>query len=129
MYIEETRGIRVIAEPRYLPEESDPDQSLYVFGYTITIANRGKETVQLLSRYWLITDATGSTREVRGEGVLGEQPILASGGSHQYSSFSPLATPLGNMRGHYRMRSLETGEEFVAKIPLFFLRNLNELTH
>ncbi len=129
MYVEETRGIQVVAEPQYLADQSRPEQSLYVFAYTITISNRGTEPVQLLSRHWLITDGTGSTREVKGEGVIGQQPILQPGEGYQYSSFSPIATPTGNMRGSYTMKVLETGETFAARVPLFFLRDLSATVH
>jgi ApaG protein len=129
MYVEETRGIQVVAEPQYLADQSRPEQSLYVFAYTITISNRGSEAVQLLSRHWLITDGTGSTREVKGEGVVGQQPVLQPGEGYQYSSFSPIATPTGNMRGSYTMKVLETGETFSAKVPLFFLRDLSATVH
>jgi len=129
MYVEETRGIQVVAEPQYLADQSRPEQSLYVFAYTITISNRGTEPVQLLSRHWLITDGTGSAREVKGEGVVGQQPIIQPGEGYQYSSFSPIATPTGNMRGSYMMKVLETGEMFNVRVPLFFLRDLSATVH
>ncbi len=129
MYVEETRGIQVVAEPQYVPEQSRPEQSLYVFAYTITISNRGAEPVQLLSRHWIITDGTGSAREVKGEGVIGQQPIIPPGEGYQYSSFSPIATPTGNMRGSYTMKVLETGETFSVRVPLFFLRDLSATVH
>lgn len=129
MYVEETRKILVVAEPQYLPEQSRPEQSLYVYAYTVTISNRGPEAVQLLSRHWLITDGTGSTREVKGEGVIGQQPVLQPGESYQYSSFSPIATPTGNMRGSYTMKVLPSEETFQARIPLFFLREVGAVVH
>ena len=126
MYIEETRGVRVMAEPKFLPEESEPDAGIFVFAYTITLANVGTEAVQLLSRHWIITDGGGIVREVKGDGVIGEQPVIEPGASYQYSSYSPMPTPVGNMRGSYLMRQVATGETFQAKIPLFFLRDLRQ---
>ena len=124
MYAEETRGILVIAEPQFSPEHSRLDESLFVFTYQITIVNRAESPVQLVSRHWLITDGTGSLREVRGEGVIGQQPIINPGATFEYSSFSPIATPTGNMRGSYQMKIVPSGEIFSARIPLFFLRHL-----
>ncbi|NDD90797.1 Co2+/Mg2+ efflux protein ApaG [bacterium] len=129
MYAEETQSVLIIAEPKFLEQESRPEESLYVFAYTITISNRGSEAVQLLSRHWLITDGLGSTREVRGEGVIGQQPVIAPGEAFQYSSFSPIATPTGNMRGSYTMKLVSSGQTFTARIPLFFLRQLTETVH
>lgn len=126
MYIEETRGVRVMAEPKFLPEESEPDAGIFVFAYTITLANLGTEPVQLLSRHWIITDGGGIVREVKGDGVIGEQPVIEPGVTYQYSSYSPMPTPVGNMRGSYLMKQLGTGETFQAKIPLFFLRDLRQ---
>jgi ApaG protein len=126
MYVEETRGLRVIAEPSYLREESKPDEALYLFAYKITLQNTGTETLQLLSRHWIITDGTGGVREVKGEGVVGNQPILEPGSIFEYTSFSPIPTPIGNMRGSYRMKVLASGETFDARIPLFFLRDLRQ---
>ncbi len=126
MYIEETRGVRVMAEPKFLPEESEPDAGIFVFAYTITLANVGTEAVQLLSRHWIITDGGGIVREVKGDGVIGEQPVIEPGATYQYSSYSPMPTPVGNMRGSYLMRQVATGETFQAKIPLFFLRDLRQ---
>jgi ApaG protein len=126
MYMEETRGIRVIAEPTFLREESRPEEALYVFAYKITLMNTGEERIQLLSRHWIITDGTGGIREVKGEGVIGQQPVLDPGSTYEYSSFSPIPTPTGNMRGSYLMKSLSSGETFQAKIPLFFLRDLRQ---
>ena len=91
MYVEETRGVRILAEPKYLIEESEPNAGIFVFAYTITLLNQGAEPVQLLSRYWIITDGAGGVREVRGEGVIGQQPVLEPGAQYQYSSFSPIA--------------------------------------
>ncbi|MBU6375456.1 MAG: Co2+/Mg2+ efflux protein ApaG [Bdellovibrionales bacterium] len=129
MYAEETQGVLIIAEPKFLEQESRPEESLYVFAYTITISNRSSETVQLVSRHWLITDGLGSTREVRGEGVIGQQPVIPPGEAFEYSSFSPIATPTGNMRGSYTMKLVSSGQTFNARIPLFFLRQLTETVH
>jgi ApaG protein len=126
MYTEETRGIRVIVEPSYLREESRPQEGLYLFAYKVTLVNTGSEMIQLLSRHWIITDANGQTREVQGEGVIGQQPVLGPGVTYEYSSFSPLPTPMGKMRGSYLMKNLTSGETFKARIPLFFLRDLRD---
>ncbi len=126
MYMENTRGLRVIAEPTFLREESKPEEALYIFAYKIMLENTGNESVQLLSRHWIITDGTGGVREVKGDGVVGQQPVLEPGATYEYSSFSPIATPTGNMRGSYRMKVLSSGETFEARIPLFFLRDLRQ---
>lgn len=112
--------IRVEAESLYLPERSVPDENYYFFAYRIRIENAGKRPAQLIARHWVITDAVGRVQEVRGEGVVGEQPQLAPGESFSYSSFCPLPTPLGSMRGSYRMRR-DDGSEFEAPIPVFTL--------
>lgn len=123
MYYEITQGIEIHVEPQYLPDESQPEASQFVFAYTITIANKGETDVQLISRHWIITDGNGVVHEVRGPGVVGEQPRLAPGQKHQYSSFCPLPTPTGNMRGTFQMIN-SLGAKFDVKIPLFFLRDL-----
>ncbi len=116
-----TRGIRVQVQPEYIPEQSDPQNSTYFFAYHVTLSNEGVETVQLVNRHWIITDGEGKIEEVRGPGVIGEQPVLESGESFRYSSFCPLRTPMGSMRGFYEMRT-EKGESFQAEIPLFELK-------
>jgi ApaG protein len=115
-----TRGVRVTATPRFAPEQSDPDQGLYFWTYTVRIENAGETTVRLLSRHWIITDAHNRIEEVRGEGVVGEQPVLTPGESFEYTSGCPLRTPSGEMRGAYRMVTAE-GEGFDAAIPPFSL--------
>ena len=112
--------IEVRAQPRYLPERSDPGKSVYLFTYAITITNRGTLPCQLISRHWIITDSLGEEQEVRGPGVVGEQPKLAVGESFTYSSFCPLSTPSGSMRGSYQMQNAQ-GEAFDAAIPAFAL--------
>ena len=115
-----TRGIRVRVESKYVPERSRPMMNEYFFAYTIEIANEGRETVQLVSRAWTITDAEGHVEEVRGPGVVGEQPVLAPGEAFEYTSACPLGTPFGSMRGTYQMVT-EGGERFDAEIAAFQL--------
>ena len=121
MFEQETAGVMVRVEPRYLPEESAPEQSRYVWAYTIEIENRGAETVQLLSRYWRITDENGLTQEVRGPGVVGEQPVICPGKSFRYTSACPLAAPSGVMMGAYSMQRIGDGGAFDIAVPLFAL--------
>jgi len=121
MYREITQGIRVEVKPEYLPEESDPEAAQFIFAYHVEIENVGETNVQLVSRHWIITDGNGGTREVKGPGVVGEQPKLAPGEAHRYSSYCPLPTPTGNMRGTFQFVN-HLGAEFNARIPLFFLR-------
>ena len=120
MYEETTRNIRVAVEPSFLEDQSAPDEQRYLWAYRIVIENRGSETVQLISRHWRITDARGRMREVKGAGVVGEQPVLAPAGRFEYTSGVPLETPSGFMTGSYRMRSAE-GENFDIGIPTFAL--------
>ena len=115
-----TRGIAVSVEPTYLEANSSPKNSQYVWAYHVTIENQGQETVQLLSRHWMITNARGELTEVKGPGVVGEQPILKPGQSYQYTSGAPLNTPSGMMGGAYQMES-ESGERFDIEIPTFSL--------
>jgi len=115
-----TADIIVEVSCSYAEEHSDPEQARFVFIYDISIHNRGKMSAQLLSRHWLITDANGKVDEVRGEGVIGEQPVIAPGGTYRYSSFSVLETAVGCMQGSYRMLA-EDGSEMDAKIPVFSL--------
>jgi ApaG protein len=117
-----TRAIRVTVTPRYLPAESEPDENRYVFAYTIEIVNEGAETVRLIARHWRITDARGRTEEVRGPGVVGEQPTLGAGQSFTYTSGAPLPTPSGIMVGDYHMVT-DGGQPFTVAIPAFALES------
>ena len=118
--------VPVEVETFYIAAQSDPTAQRYVFAYTITIRNLSSDTVQLLSRYWLITDANGKQTEVAGEGVVGEQPTLAPGSSYRYTSGAVLDTPVGTMQGHYQMIT-STQQRFNAAIPLFRLAMPNIL--
>ncbi|MFB2549758.1 Co2+/Mg2+ efflux protein ApaG [Ensifer soli] len=120
MYRAKTRDIEVTVEPYYLEEQSDPDDSRYVWGYRIVIANHSEIAVRLLSRYWHITDENGQVDEVSGPGVIGEQPLLNPGDSYEYSSGCPLDTPSGVMFGRYGMQSAD-GDTFEVDIPAFSL--------
>ncbi len=115
-----TRGVRVDVESEYVPERSNPDQDVYFFTYHVRIANTGEETVQLISRHWIITNGDGRREEVRGPGVIGQQPRLEPGQSFNYSSFCPLNTPFGMMHGTYQMVT-EDGKEFNAEVAPFKL--------
>jgi ApaG protein len=116
-----TNSIRVEVMSRHSPENSRPLQGEWVFQYTVRITNQGSETVQLLSRHWIITDAAEHTEEVKGEGVVGEQPVLAPGESFKYSSWCPLKTPMGKMEGTYRM-ARAGGSQFDIEIAPFALK-------
>ncbi len=117
-----TRGVRVEVRARYSPEHSDPQRSHWFFLYTIRIANEGDETVQLLSRHWIITDATGHVEEVRGPGVVGAQPLLETGEDFEYTSGCPLPTPFGIMEGTFQMILPESGDGvFEAEVARFEL--------
>jgi ApaG protein len=120
MYEAVTRGIRIRVTPQFLEQESSPDESRYLWAYTIDIRNEGSETVQLRSRHWRITDASGRTQEVSGPGVVGQTPVLAPGASFRYTSGCPLQTPSGIMAGSYQMTSA-AGELFNVTIPAFSL--------
>jgi ApaG protein len=120
MYRAVTRQIEVTVEPNFLPEESSVDKGEYFWSYTIVITNSGTETVQLRTRHWIITDATGRKKEVRGEGVIGQQPVLAPGERFEYTSGVPLPTTSGIMAGSYQMES-ESGERFEIDVPTFSL--------
>src|ERR1700728_3185006 len=123
-YMAITRGIAVSVEPAYLEANSSPESSQYLWAYRVTIANQGRETVQLLSRHWMITNARGELTEVKGPGVVGEQPFLRPGESYAYTSGAPLNTPSGMMGGSYQMES-DRGERFDIEIPTFSLDRPN----
>jgi ApaG protein len=120
MYSETTRSIRVSVEPVFLEEQSSPAEGRYVWAYHVRIENRGRETVQLRNRHWKITDSRGQMQEVRGPGVVGEQPTLGPGEAFEYTSASPLPTPSGIMVGTYEMET-RGGESFSVRIPAFSL--------
>ena len=120
MYQECTRSIQISVEPFYVDEQSSPDRGRFVFGYRVQIDNQSSETVQLISRHWRITDSLGRVHEVRGAGVVGEQPILQPGEAYEYSSGTPLDTPSGFMVGTYEMQSTD-GEVFDVAVPAFSL--------
>jgi ApaG protein len=120
MYRAVTRNIEVIVTPRFLPDRSSPEDNHYFWAYTIEISNLGSETVQLKTRSWHITDALGREQDVRGAGVVGEEPILGPGESFEYTSGVPLQTPSGFMSGSYGMIT-EDGEQFDVEIPAFSL--------
>ncbi|MBU1237732.1 MAG: Co2+/Mg2+ efflux protein ApaG [Gammaproteobacteria bacterium] len=112
--------IRVEVATRFLPEQSDVDADRYVFSYAITITNVGSVAAQLVSRHWLITDADGEVQEVRGLGVVGDQPLLQPGEKYEYASGAAIETPVGTMKGTYQMVA-DDGTRFDAEIPEFVL--------
>jgi ApaG protein len=112
--------IEVTVEPHYLPAQSEPEQNHYAFAYRVTIENKGQLAAQLLSRHWLITDGDGNVQEVRGAGVIGEQPLLAPGERHVYTSGTLMTSSVGTMQGSYRMLA-EDGHSFDAVIAPFRL--------
>ena len=120
MYEQETAGVMVRVEPQFLPEESEPDDGHFVWAYTIEIENRRADPVQLMSRFWRITDENGLTQEVRGEGVIGQQPVIAPGQRFRYTSAAPLSAPSGVMGGAYSMQGAK-GDIFDIDVPLFAL--------
>ncbi len=115
-----THNIRVSVQARYVEARSQPDEGLWFFAYRVELENLGEETVQLLSRHWIITDGEARVEEVRGPGVVGEQPVLEPGDLFHYTSACPLPTPFGTMHGSYQMIS-EGGERFDAVIAPFSL--------
>jgi ApaG protein len=116
-----TRGIRVQVKAEYSPSHSHPQQNRWFFLYTVNITNESEETVQLVTRHWIITDATGHVEEVRGPGVVSQQPVLEPGQSFEYTSGCPLTSPYGSMRGSYQMITAD-GHQFDAEIAEFILR-------
>jgi len=120
MYRAVTRNIQVTVEPVYLDDESDPDENRYFWAYAVEIANLGGETVQLRTRYWRITDGNGRVQEVKGAGVVGEEPVIEPDETYEYTSGCPLTTPSGIMVGSYQMETAK-GERFDVEIPAFSL--------
>ena len=120
-----TRGIAVSVEVTYLEANSSPGNSQYFWAYRVTIVNQGRETVQLRSRHWMITNSHGELTEVKGPGVVGKEPFLEPGESFSYTSGAPLNTPSGMMGGSYQMES-DTGERFDIEIPTFSLDRPNQ---
>jgi ApaG protein len=116
-----TRGVRVTVEAQYSPQHSQPAQQQWFFLYTVRIANERPDTVQLISRHWIITDGAGYVEEVKGLGVVGQQPVLHEGEAFEYTSGCPLATPFGSMRGTYQLVTSD-GERFDTEIASFTLR-------
>ena len=120
MYSKKTRKINITVNPYFLDDQSEPEDQHFVWAYQVIIDNQSNEKVQLKNRYWKIIDSNGSEQEVRGEGVVGEQPILNPGEKFEYTSGTPLGTPSGFMEGHYEMETNE-GNRFEAIIPQFSL--------
>ena len=125
MYQARTRDIQVTVTPKFLSRESAPEKGHFVWAYSIEIENHGETTVQLLSRYWRITDGVGRVQEVEGPGVVGEQPVLPPGDSFSYTSGVPLTTSSGFMDGHYVMVT-DGGESFEVEVPAFSLDSAGE---
>jgi ApaG protein len=115
-----TEGIRIRVGARFVPEQSDPELARYVFAYKVAISNEGDQAARLLARHWIVVDAIGERRDVRGPGVVGEQPLLEPGGSFEYDSGCQLATQWGTMEGTYRMQRPD-GTQFEASVGRFFL--------
>ena len=113
-------NIQIEVTSNFLGDQSNPEESLFAFAYHISIHNHSDENVQLLNRKWIITDANGLVNEVKGKGVIGEQPLIPPGETYRYSSGAILKTPLGCMQGHYGMRT-EDGDKFKVNIPIFTL--------
>ena len=120
MYTKTTKKISITVNPYFLEDQSEPEDQHYVWAYQVTINNLGKESVQLKNRYWKIIDSNGSKQEVKGEGVVGEQPILNPGEKFEYTSGTPLSTPSGFMEGHYEMETNQ-GTVFEVYNPQFSL--------
>ena len=123
MYEQETAGVMVRVDPQFVPEQSSPDQGRFLFAYTVEIENRGAGAVQLISRTWRITDENGVTQVVRGDGVIGQQPVIEPGARFRYTSAAPLATPSGMMHGAYSMIRVKDGATFEIAVPLFVLES------
>ncbi len=121
-----TNKIEIDVAPAYIAEQSDPTNGHYVFSYTVTIRNEGKQPARLMTRHWIITDGDGQVQEVRGDGVIGEQPYLKPGEGFQYTSGTFMNTPVGTMQGSYQMIA-DNGDKFDAEIPSFTLSVPNTL--
>ena len=119
MEIQTTNGITITVETKFLPQHSDPKGATFIFGYHITIENGTDYSVQLLRRHWFIHDSIGSIREVEGEGVIGQQPILKPGETHEYASYCDLKTDIGKMRGKFLMIRLDDKSMFDVPVPEF----------
>lgn len=126
VFEQESQGVLVRVEPTFLTEESDPEEFRFVWAYTVEIENRTEQTIQLINRQWSITDALGVRQEVRGQGVVGQQPVLRPGESFDYTSAAPLHAPSGVMVGSYEMERVETGERFFIDVPAFALESPHE---
>ncbi|MFN3233481.1 MAG: Co2+/Mg2+ efflux protein ApaG [Alphaproteobacteria bacterium] len=120
MYNAVTNDISVTVNPIFIEEQSDPDEGHFVWAYQVSIENQGRETVQLISRYWNITDGLGHIQEVKGAGVVGEQPVIRPGERFEYTSGTPLPTPSGIMVGRYQMET-DRGDSFEIDVPAFSL--------
>src|SRR5262245_61484439 len=120
MYTKTTNNIKITVLPHYLDQQSEPEDSRYIWAYTIQMENHGNQTVQLLNRYWHITDGLGRSQEVRGEGVVGEKPHIKPGEAFQYTSGVPLSTSSGIMVGEYEM-VMEDGSKISVAVPAFSL--------
>ncbi|MBV1787331.1 Co2+/Mg2+ efflux protein ApaG [Marinobacterium sp. D7] len=120
------RNIQIDVQTSYLPEQSDPEAHRFVFSYQITVTNHNPEPVKLISRRWVITDGNEQVQEVKGEGVVGEQPVIEPDQSFSYTSGTVLATEVGSMQGHYEMET-EDEDRFIAPIPAFTLAQPNAL--
>ena len=127
MYSETTRAIRISVDTIYVDDQSEPDEFHFVWAYHIRIENNGSKTVQLLRRHWHITDSHGRVQEVRGEGVIGEKPVLGPGEAFEYTSGTPLSTPSGFMVGSYQMVN-EDGKHFNVSIPAFSLDSPHDVS-
>ena len=128
MYISTSNDITITVAPIFLEDQSEPDDDHFVWAYQVRIENNGPETVQLRARYWHITDANGLVHEVRGSGVVGEQPVLEPGETFEYTSGTPLATPSGVMVGSYQMQT-DHGDQFDVAIPAFSLDSPHQVVN
>jgi ApaG protein len=116
-----TEEIQIQVEARYVEDQSSPRTNEYLFTYTIRLTNMGEKSPRLLRRHWIITDGMGRIHEVKGDGVVGKQPLLEPGNTFEYTSFCPLTTSTGTMKGFYEMVDTLSGREFKIEIPQFFL--------